>query len=57
MKLDGIQRGSVSYPGKPDRPVTGIATDDRKPTRRGDPKARKGQRVADSRVVLMSQGR
>jgi hypothetical protein len=41
MKPDGIWGGGASYPGKPSCPVVEVARDDRKPTRRGDPEARR----------------
>jgi len=43
MKPDGIWGGGASYPGKPSCSVVDVASDDSKPTRRGDPEARRGR--------------
>jgi hypothetical protein len=57
VKLDGIWGGSASYPGKPSCADIDVAKGIIKPNRTGEPEAGRAQRVADSRVVLMTQGR
>ena len=56
MKLDGIWRGSASYPGKPSCSGVKKCVNAIKPRRIGNPEAVQGQRVADLPVVLMTRG-
>jgi hypothetical protein len=58
VKLDGIWGDSVSYPGKTSCSALACSWLERKTkSRKGNPEARREQRLADLWIVLKTQGR